>query len=187
MTPCSNLSAPGWPSSPTHSNPATSWSYGQMRSSFTGVASTKPPQLATARRPITLVEPISQHRVGLPTPRQPCTGSSNNQEWKLREEVPTLPPDSKVPGQGAVCEGTRPPFRGQRSVTSAPGPGTRQVESGSIRTRSMHSWGHLRGQTVYELAAEFGIERRASAHLHRRGIPMRRRGLSPARRRRHLS
>jgi hypothetical protein len=31
---------------------------------------------------------------------------------------------------------------------------------------------------VYELAAEFGIERRTvSAHPHRRGIPMRRRGL----------
>lgn len=40
--------------------------------------------------------------------------------------------------------------------------------------------GYLGGQTVYELAAEFGIERRTvSAHLHRRGIPMRRRGLSP--------
>jgi DNA-binding CsgD family transcriptional regulator len=41
--------------------------------------------------------------------------------------------------------------------------------------------GYPGGQTVYELAAEFGIERRTvSAHLHRRGIPMRRRGLSPA-------
>lgn len=38
--------------------------------------------------------------------------------------------------------------------------------------------GYLAGQTVYELAAEFGIERRTvSAHLHRRGVPMRRRGL----------
>lgn len=41
--------------------------------------------------------------------------------------------------------------------------------------------GYLGGQTVYELAAEFSIERRtASAHLHRRGVPMRRRGLSLA-------
>jgi len=41
--------------------------------------------------------------------------------------------------------------------------------------------GYLAGQTVYELAAEFGIERRTvSAHLHRRGVPMRRRGLSLA-------
>lgn len=40
--------------------------------------------------------------------------------------------------------------------------------------------GYLAGQTVYELSAEFGIERRTvSAHLHRRGVPMRRRGLSP--------
>jgi hypothetical protein len=31
-----------------------------MRSSFTNVASTKPPHLATARRPMTLVEPVSQ-------------------------------------------------------------------------------------------------------------------------------
>lgn len=39
----------------------------------------------------------------------------------------------------------------------------------------------MSGQTVYELAAEFGIERRTvSAHLHRRGVPMRRRGLSLA-------
>ena len=41
--------------------------------------------------------------------------------------------------------------------------------------------GYLAGETVYELAAEFGIERRTvSAHLHRRGVPMRRRGLSLA-------
>ncbi|WP_129670194.1 helix-turn-helix domain-containing protein [Phytoactinopolyspora endophytica] len=37
------------------------------------------------------------------------------------------------------------------------------------------------GLTVRELAVKFGIERRtASAHLRRRGVPMRQRGLSPA-------
>ena len=41
--------------------------------------------------------------------------------------------------------------------------------------------GYLAGRTVYELAAEFGIDRRTvSAHLHRRNVPMRRRGLAPA-------
>ncbi|ROR95928.1 hypothetical protein EDD28_0496 [Salana multivorans] len=41
--------------------------------------------------------------------------------------------------------------------------------------------GYLSGQSVYELAGEFGIERRTvSAHLHRRGVPMRRRSLSLA-------
>lgn len=39
--------------------------------------------------------------------------------------------------------------------------------------------GYLAGRTVYELAAEFGINRRTvSEHLHRRRVPMRRRGLS---------
>jgi hypothetical protein len=36
------------------------------------------------------------------------------------------------------------------------------------------------GSTVYELGAQFGIERRTvSTILHRHGVPMRRRGLSP--------
>lgn len=39
--------------------------------------------------------------------------------------------------------------------------------------------GYQSGATVYELAAQFGIERRTvSAILHRHGVPMRRRGLS---------
>jgi hypothetical protein len=40
--------------------------------------------------------------------------------------------------------------------------------------------GYQSGSTVYELGAQFGIERRTvSAILHRHGVPMRRRGLSP--------
>ncbi|MFQ6228279.1 hypothetical protein [Nocardia sp. NPDC002869] len=40
--------------------------------------------------------------------------------------------------------------------------------------------GYQAGATVYELADRFGIERRTvSGILHRRGVPMRRRGLSP--------
>lgn len=39
--------------------------------------------------------------------------------------------------------------------------------------------GYTSGATVYELGDQFGIERRTvSAILHRRGVPMRRRGLS---------
>jgi DNA-binding CsgD family transcriptional regulator len=39
--------------------------------------------------------------------------------------------------------------------------------------------GYLAGRTVYELGAEFGINRKTvSEHLHRRGVPMRRQGLS---------
>jgi hypothetical protein len=40
--------------------------------------------------------------------------------------------------------------------------------------------GYQSGSTVYELGAQFGIERRTvSTILHRHGVPMRRRGLSP--------
>ncbi len=68
----------------------------------------------------------------------------------------------------------------QRSAASGPVPGTRQVQK-RLDATSVDALvdGYLSGQTVYELAAEFGIERRTvSAHLHRRGVPMRRRGLS---------
>jgi hypothetical protein len=42
--------------------------------------------------------------------------------------------------------------------------------------------GYQAGATVYELATRFGIERRTvSAILHRHGVPVRRRGLSPNR------
>lgn len=72
--------------------------------------------------------------------------------------------------------------QGPRSVASGPVPGTRQTQK-RLDAASVDALvdGYLSGQTVYELAAEFGIERRAvSAHLHRRGVPMRRRGLSLA-------
>jgi hypothetical protein len=40
--------------------------------------------------------------------------------------------------------------------------------------------GYQSGSTVYELGAQFGIERRTvSSILHRHGVPMRRRSLSP--------
>jgi DNA-binding CsgD family transcriptional regulator len=68
----------------------------------------------------------------------------------------------------------------RRSAASGPVPGTRQVQK-RLDAASVDALvdGYLSGQTVYELAAEFGIERRTvSAHLHRRGVPMRRRGLS---------
>lgn len=72
--------------------------------------------------------------------------------------------------------------KGPRSVASGPVPGTRQAQK-RLDAASVDALvdGYLAGQTVYELAAEFGIERRTvSAHLHRRGVPMRRRGLSIA-------
>ena len=38
--------------------------------------------------------------------------------------------------------------------------------------------GYLKGKTVYELGRQFGIARKTvSEHLHRRGVPMRMRGL----------
>ncbi|WP_146202569.1 helix-turn-helix domain-containing protein [Branchiibius hedensis] len=70
--------------------------------------------------------------------------------------------------------------RGPQSVASGPVPGTRQAQK-RLDAPSVDTLvdGYLSGQTVYELADEFGIERRTvSAHLHRRGVPMRRRGLS---------
>ena len=43
--------------------------------------------------------------------------------------------------------------------------------------------GYLAGKTVYELGRSFGIARQTvSEHLHRRGVPMRRRGLDEAQR-----
>ncbi len=69
-----------------------------------------------------------------------------------------------------------------RSVPSGQALGTRQVQK-RLDAASIDALvdGYLAGETVYELAAEFGIERRTvSAHLHRRGVPMRRRGLSLA-------
>jgi site-specific DNA recombinase len=40
--------------------------------------------------------------------------------------------------------------------------------------------GYLAGATVYQLGTRFGIERRTVSNiLHRKNVPMRRRGLSP--------
>lgn len=67
-----------------------------------------------------------------------------------------------------------------RSVPSGQAPGTRQVQK-RLDAAAVDALvdGYLAGQTVYELSAEFGIERRTvSTHSHRRGVPMRRRGLS---------
>jgi DNA-directed RNA polymerase specialized sigma24 family protein len=72
--------------------------------------------------------------------------------------------------------------KGPRAVASTPTLLVRQVQK-RLDPASIDALvdGYLAGQTVYELAAEFGIERRTvSAHLHRRGVPMRRRGLSLA-------
>lgn len=69
-----------------------------------------------------------------------------------------------------------------RSASSGPVPGVQQVQK-RLEAASVDALvdGYVAGQTVYELAAEFGIERRTvSAHLHRRGVPMRLRGLSLA-------
>lgn len=90
-------------------------------------------------------------------------------------------PGRKVPGPRAI--------RGRRDCR----PG---AAVGPLGASSGHSTGaeaarrsavdvlmddYLAGQTVYEQAAEFGIERRTvSAHPHQRGVPMRRRGLSLA-------
>jgi DNA-binding CsgD family transcriptional regulator len=69
-----------------------------------------------------------------------------------------------------------------RSVAFTPVPHARQAQK-RLDAASVDVLvdGYLAGQTVYELAVEFGIGRRTvSAHLHRRGAPMRRRGLSLA-------
>ncbi|MFT4306138.1 MAG: hypothetical protein QM604_04515 [Microbacterium sp.] len=74
--------------------------------------------------------------------------------------------------------------QGPQSVASGQAPGTRRVQKRlDVAAVDTLVDGCLAGQTVYELAAEFGIEHRTvSAHLHRRGVPMRRRGLSLAQR-----
>lgn len=74
--------------------------------------------------------------------------------------------------------------KGPRSVASTQAPVARQVQK-RLDGASIDALvdGYLAGHTVYELATEFGIERRTvSAHLHRRGVRMRRRGLSPVQR-----
>jgi len=81
-----------------------------------------------------------------------------------------------------LSTGTTIVGQGPRAVASTLPPHARQVQK-RLDAASVDSLvdGYLAGQTVYELAAEFGIERRTvSAHLHRRGVPMRRRGLSLA-------
>ncbi|MFT4235622.1 MAG: helix-turn-helix domain-containing protein [Microbacterium sp.] len=81
-----------------------------------------------------------------------------------------------------LSAGTAMVGQGPRSLASTPAPHTRQAQR-RLDAASVDALvdGYLAGQTVYELAAEFGIERRTvSAHLHRRGVPMRRRGLSLA-------
>lgn len=72
--------------------------------------------------------------------------------------------------------------QGPQSVTSGPAPGTRQAQK-RLDPASVDALvdGYLSGKTEYELAAEFNIEHRTvSVHLHRCGVPMRRRGLSLA-------
>lgn len=72
--------------------------------------------------------------------------------------------------------------QGPQSVASGPFPGTRQVQK-RLDAASVDALvdGYVSGQTVYELAAEFGIERRTlSAHLYRRGVPMRRHRPQPS-------
>lgn len=101
--------------------------------------------------------------------------------WKFREYVPTLPPLAKSLVSGPSA-GASVVDQGPRSAASGPVPGARQAQK-RLDAASVDALvdNYLAGQTVHELAAEFGIERRTvSAHLHRRGVPMRRRGLSPA-------
>ncbi|MBD8053584.1 helix-turn-helix domain-containing protein [Rhodococcus ruber] len=101
--------------------------------------------------------------------------------WKFREYVPTLPPLAKSLVSG-LSVGAAMVDQEPRSVPSGQALGTRQVQK-RLDAASIDALvdGYLAGETVYELAAEFGIERRTvSAHLHRRGVPMRRRGLSLA-------
>lgn len=108
-------------------------------------------------------------------------GSSSVAWWRFREYVPTLPPMAKSLVNG-LSAGTTIVGQGPRSVASTLVPHARQVQK-RLDAASVDALvdGYLAGQTVYELAAEFGIERRTvSAHLHRRGVPMRRRGLSLA-------
>ena len=99
-------------------------------------------------------------------------------EWKFREYVPTLPPPAKFLVSG-LRSGASAVDQRLRSVASGPVPGTRQAQK-RLDAASVDALvdGYLAGQTVYQLATEFGIERRTvSAHIHRRGVPMRRRGL----------
>ena len=101
--------------------------------------------------------------------------------WKFREYVPTLPPIAKSLVSGLSAEASAVD-RGLRSAASGSAPGSRRAQK-RLDAASVDALvdGYLGGQTVYELASEFGIERRTvSAHLHRRGVPMRRRGLALA-------
>ena len=78
---------------------------------------------------------------------------------QLREKLPSL--DTLVP---APVEQDRP---------------LRARQLGAEQIQELIA-GYQSGSTVYELGAQFGIERRTvSAILHRHGVPMRRRGLSP--------
>ena len=78
---------------------------------------------------------------------------------QLRQKLPSL--DTLLP---APVERDRP--RRARRL------GTDQIQELIV--------GYQSGSTVYELGAQFGVERRTVSNiLHRHGVPMRRRGLPP--------
>jgi DNA-directed RNA polymerase specialized sigma24 family protein len=100
--------------------------------------------------------------------------------WKFREEAPTLPQLAKslVKRLSAGVNRITP-----EALVASEAPALRVLQSQTrLDAEAVEALieGYLAGRTVYTLAAEFGIDRRTvSAHLHRRGVPMRRRGLSP--------
>jgi DNA-directed RNA polymerase specialized sigma24 family protein len=69
------------------------------------------------------------------------------------------------------------PVSGAELAATAPIQPQKRVRGADLDTLVA---GYLAGRTVYELGAEFGINRRTvSALLHRQGVVMRRQGLTP--------
>ena|GEM_PF-1320827 len=99
--------------------------------------------------------------------------------WTLRQYVPTLSRELKelVIVRKRLTTGEMEPVAEDHSTAQ------RQVVRLTEAQLDRLVENYLAGKTVYELGRQFGIARQTvSEHLHRRGVPMRRRGLDEAQR-----
>ena len=87
--------------------------------------------------------------------------------------TPTSSPTAHLASRaGMVRPRGRQPSSRRRSLTGAP------ADFGPQLHPTLRRAGYRAGQTVYELAARFGIHRvTVSTHLHRTGVTLRRQGL----------
>src|SRR5215211_7278466 len=144
-----------------------------MRSSFTNVASTKPPYLATARPPITLVELISQHRVGLPTPKAAVHRTFEQQRRVELVHAYSNPRAELQTLLHLLVKATSAPRPREQ-----PTPRQSQIRLESHQANALAA-AYSNGKTIRELARHFGIHRATvTTILEQNGVERRQVGLS---------